>query len=761
MSRILLLSLLLVSFLPGSAAANTWDNCNQTNDLELSIKACSGLIENATLNDKNHSFAFDYRCWAYIQKRDFDRALSDCNQALELNPRYAEALTDRCLIYLRKYLYDLSISDCNKAIELESRKARAYGYRCFAFHFKGDHDRALSDCNRSLEIDPKAMDGFNGRCAIYRAKGQYDLAIAACNKAIDIDPKYGYTYWRRGSVLQDKGSYAAALSDLNKARELISRSDSETHSDIQTAIREVEAKLSGAPTAVPQSDVPNTVAGSAVKPAPAVPAESQEPVLDSEGRQAIQRHLKVLGFYESTIDGSFGPRTRKAIGAFQKTNDLEATGYLDLSTIGLLKRKAAAREQELAAQETAVAPAPATPSVPEQTQPIPVAAADIADPAAKSETAGQVPQPLEAVAPGTAEPQPSTLPTETPVVDFSAVIATLQPIDDVFVAIRPAKVRAIPNVAAKASETLAVGERIQVLGRLPEQDWYLVARDGSPIGYVVASQLVSEVEYATTQAPPATEASDTSLPVEGPASFPPELAALDFGRYYALVIGNNEYESVPKLRMSVKDAQAVADMLQRQYDFEVETLLDATRNQIIASLSALRKRLTAEDNLLIYYAGHGVYDEAADRGYWLPIDAAHDSPANWVSNADITDMIKAMQAKHVMIVADSCYSGTLTRGLSIVLQDASYIRRMVKKRGRTVLTSGGLEPVLDAGGEGHSVFARAFIDVLKENGGVLDGQQLFARVREPVTVNSEQTPEYGNIRFAGHDGGDFLFVRTN
>jgi hypothetical protein len=113
----------------------------------------------------------------------------------------------------------------------------------------------------------------------------------------------------------------------------------------------------------------------------------------------------------------------------------------------------------------------------------------------------------------------------------------------------------------------------------------------------------------------------------------------------------------------------------------------------------------------------------------------------------------------VLVVADSCYSGTLTRGLALVQYDAGYVKRMAEKRARIALTSGGLEPVLDAGGEGHSVFAGAFIDVLKDNTGVLDGQQLFARVREPVVVNAEQTPEYGNIRFAGHDGGDFLFVR--
>jgi uncharacterized caspase-like protein len=307
---------------------------------------------------------------------------------------------------------------------------------------------------------------------------------------------------------------------------------------------------------------------------------------------------------------------------------------------------------------------------------------------------------------------------------------------------------------------LAASERVYVLGKLPGKQWVLVSQNDEPLGYVVATWLVAESEYGR-QAPVPVATTEPATPAQAPAE--PELqqafAGIEFGSYHALVIGNDAYRMLPRLATAVRDATAVAELLQRDYGFEVEILVDATRDEIIGKLSALRKRLTEDDNLLVYYAGHGVYDEAADRGYWLPVDAALEVPSAWVSNADITDVIKAMQARHVLVVADSCYSGTLTRGLSIAQSDPGYIKRMVEKRARVALTSGGLEPVMDAGGGGHSVFARAFIDVLTENTGVLDGQQLFALVREPVTVNAEQTPEYGNIRFAGHDGGDFLFVR--
>jgi hypothetical protein len=87
------------------------------------------------------------------------------------------------------------------------------------------------------------------------------------------------------------------------------------------------------------------------------------------------------------------------------------------------------------------------------------------------------------------------------------------------------------------------------------------------------------------------------------------------------------------------------------------------------------------------------------------------------------------------------------------------VERIVKKKARTVLTSGGQEPVMDSGGGGHSVFARVFLTALEENDAVMDGQERFRRLRDSVVANAPQTPEYSDIRGAGHDGGDFLFVR--
>jgi hypothetical protein len=157
-------------------------------------------------------------------------------------------------------------------------------------------------------------------------------------------------------------------------------------------------------------------------------------------------------------------------------------------------------------------------------------------------------------------------------------------------------------------------------------------------------------------------------------------------------------------------------------------------------------------------AGHGVLDEQSGQGYWLGVDADRDSIVKWVSNATVTDALKAMKAKHVMVVADSCYSGTLTRGIKLAKREGDYFKRMAGMRTRVALTSGGLEPV-EAGSDGHSVFARAFLAALKQNTSVLGGMALFNALDRRVRLDTDQTPAYGDIRRAGHEGGDFLFVR--
>ncbi len=252
----------------------------------------------------------------------------------------------------------------------------------------------------------------------------------------------------------------------------------------------------------------------------------------------------------------------------------------------------------------------------------------------------------------------------------------------------------------------------------------------------------------------------------------PGIEDVDFGEFHALVIGNNDFKMLPKLETAENDARAVAEVLEKLYGYKVTLLLNANRYDILSNLNRLREDLTDEDNLLIYYAGHGELDRINNRGHWLPVDAESDSTANWISNIQITDVLNAMTVRQVLVVADSCYSGTLTRsslaqlstGMSLEMR-VNWIKLMAQKRARLVLSSGGVQPVLDGGGGEHSVFARAFLAAIEENEGVLEGQRLYQMVSQKVAnveaaQQIEQVPQYAPIKYAGHAAGDFFFVRN-
>jgi len=232
-------------------------------------------------------------------------------------------------------------------------------------------------------------------------------------------------------------------------------------------------------------------------------------------------------------------------------------------------------------------------------------------------------------------------------------------------------------------------------------------------------------------------------------------------KYYALVIGNNNYEHLEKLDAAEKDAVVIADVLTNKYGFEVDLLLNADYDTTVNSLFKITNKLKKNDNLLIYYAGHGELDKAENRGYWLPVDASFELRSKWISNQRIVDRIKATKAKHVLLIADSCFSGTLMRSSltpeSNEVLDEKNIERLKSKKTRLVITSGGNEPVVDSDGGEHSLFALKLIDTLKNNNTVINSQMLFENIRRYVISNADQTPERALVHKTGHDGGDFLF----
>jgi len=252
---------------------------------------------------------------------------------------------------------------------------------------------------------------------------------------------------------------------------------------------------------------------------------------------------------------------------------------------------------------------------------------------------------------------------------------------------------------------------------------------------------------------------------------PAPAVVLDFktdpavGKYRALVIGVSDYNhpSINDLDFAAADAKEIAGILTRYYTFDpalIKLLSNPTRAQLIGALSAFsptgQTPLGDGDNLLVFYAGHGHWDENYEEGYWLPSDAERNNRANWVSNSDIQKAFKAIKARHILLISDACFSGSLfaTREpFSAAIEEA------YKEPSRKAITAGNLAKVPD-----QSVFKRYLVKRLKENARrYLDAGELFNSLKEAVTNNSptRQRPLYGVIQQTGDEGGEFIFVKRN
>jgi hypothetical protein len=234
------------------------------------------------------------------------------------------------------------------------------------------------------------------------------------------------------------------------------------------------------------------------------------------------------------------------------------------------------------------------------------------------------------------------------------------------------------------------------------------------------------------------------------------------GKYYALILAVQDYDSpeINKLDHPVSDAFQLRETLITNYTFERENVMflkNPDRKAIYKALQNLRYKLTEHDNLLIFYAGHGTWMDDMRQGFWLPRDAAGmNDPSDWIPNSSIRDYIKAIKAKHVLLVADACFSGGIFKVRTAFTHDTS-VEKIYELPSRKAITSGALKTVPD-----RSVFVEFFVKRLKDNREpYLDTQKLFTSLREAVINNSpsKQTPLYGAINEAGDEGGDFVFVK--
>ena len=231
-------------------------------------------------------------------------------------------------------------------------------------------------------------------------------------------------------------------------------------------------------------------------------------------------------------------------------------------------------------------------------------------------------------------------------------------------------------------------------------------------------------------------------------------------RNFALIIGNQQYDDpqISELDEPLKDATELYNTLTQQYNFDAENVIllkNETKEKIIGTLHELRSRVTPTDNLLIFYAGHGFWDEGMGVGYWLPKDARKDNPVNWIPNTELTNYLGAIKTKHTLLITDACFSGGIFKTRA-AFNSTYAIEMLYQLNSRKAITSGTYKNVVPD----QSVFFQYLIKNLKENTNeYLSAEELFSKMKIAVINNSENVPQYGTIQNVGDEGGDFIFIK--
>jgi hypothetical protein len=232
------------------------------------------------------------------------------------------------------------------------------------------------------------------------------------------------------------------------------------------------------------------------------------------------------------------------------------------------------------------------------------------------------------------------------------------------------------------------------------------------------------------------------------------------GRYYALLIAVEDYNNneIEDLDHALTDTQKLKQIIEDYYTFEsshIRLLENPSRSEIIDAFDKLSQELTLTDNLLIFFAGHGYWDQRFEQGYWLPSDARKSSKAEWISNSTIRDFIGGINTKHTLLIADACFGGGIFKTRKAFESDR-VVKELYSYPSRKAMTSGNLTEVPD-----KSAFMKYLLKRLQNNSEkYLPSEGLFASFKIAVIRNSpiDQIPKFGEIHNAGDEGGDFIFV---
>lgn len=236
---------------------------------------------------------------------------------------------------------------------------------------------------------------------------------------------------------------------------------------------------------------------------------------------------------------------------------------------------------------------------------------------------------------------------------------------------------------------------------------------------------------------------------------------------YAILFATDKYDHWTDLVNPVEDAHAIANELRNRYGFEVEVVENPTQEDVFIKIADyVQKKFKPQDQLMIFFAGHGYFDDTFGEGFVVASNSLENDKAktSYISHSRLRSVINNIPCEHIFLTMDVCFGGTFDpviakeRGAASAYTEASSSEFLVRKlsyKTRKYLTSGGKTYVSDGIAGKHSPFALKMLQALKENGG---GDRILT-LEEIKSFVEKLVPEPRSGSFGDDNpASDFVFV---
>jgi len=675
----------------------------------LIIQAIQDCTKAISLRPAAPDFYF-YRGEAYLQKKLIDSAIIDFTKAIQLGPDTSDYYNSRGKAYNQKSLFDLAIPDFTKAIKIRLDYFESYVNRASAYYQKKQYDSAIIDYTKIINLNPKIAENYNSRFKAYYNNNQLDSALADITKAISIDPSIAFYYNNRGLCYNSLGKYELAVQDYINSLIKSSVNSKAYFNIISPLVRMLRFNDALFFYNLNKENKANSFLG---KPEYKfynyfITAFTQ--VSDS----VLNTALETLDISSKEYGDDIKEETKRA--------------YIDILFLkGYILEKLNREDEAKIIYEKALAIDSRQPDLREALQ-------RIQQKNAITRTSDKTPPEIELK-----NPAPSR--------GFD---------------IEADNIKTQITIRAKDESGIAsVKIDTTYIDKVDEDGYIFLERYLKPGANTI---LVTATDKAGNTASKPLTINAKATPISTQLTSDPSGALRSNIRYHAIFIAENIYnDPIPDLEHPINDARTLKNILQTQYTFDVaniDTLYNRSRVEIMQKIDQLTSSLDSNDNLLIFYAGHGTTTLNRDNtrdGYLIPSDAVSGSKSTYISLFDIKSVIKNSNAKHILLIADACFSGALTRELP---KDASAaIKLQYETTSRAAMTSGNLTTVPDV-----SKFLFYLKQKLTENKEkYLSAKKLFDSFSEIVLNNTDPptAPLFRGIQDVGDEGGQFIFIRKN